>query len=84
MDNNQHSPYEHSEPPSSETPSPQDDYSDPHQSEDDYFNIEDLKAYMSLSVEEKLIYLQEINSLLAKVMPDDNKKIWEKLKQKGW
>ncbi len=79
MDNNQHSPYEHSE-----TPSPQDDYSDPRQSDDDYFNIEDLKAYMSLSVEEKLIYLQEINSFLAKVMPDDNKKIWEKLKQKGW
>ena len=84
MDNNQHSPDKHSQDPSSEAPSPKDDCSDSHQSDDDYFNIEDLKAYMSLSVEEKLIYLQEINSFLAKVMPDDNKKVWEKLKQKGW
>ena len=51
---------------------------------DDYFNIEDLKAYMSLSVEEKLIYLQEINSFFAEIVPDENKKAWEKLKQEGW
>ena len=48
------------------------------------FNIEDLKAYMSLSVEEKLIYLEEINSFLAEVVPDKSKKAWEKLKQEGW
>ena len=51
---------------------------------DDYFNIEDLKAYMSLSVEDKLIYLQELNSFLAEIVPDENKKAWEKLKQEGW
>ena len=51
---------------------------------DDYFNIEDLKAYMSLSVEEKLDYLHEINSFFAEVIPDENKKAWDKLKQEGW
>ncbi len=51
---------------------------------DDYFNIEDLKAYMSLSAEEKLVYLQEINSFFAEVMSDERKKTWEKLKQEGW
>ena len=53
-------------------------------SPDDYINIEDLKAYMSLSVEEKLVYLQEINSFLAEVMPDESKKTWEELKKSGW
>ena len=53
-------------------------------SPDDYINIEDLKAYMSLSVEEKLVYLQEINSFLAEVMPDESKKAWEELKKSGW
>ena len=53
-------------------------------SSDDYLNIEDLKAYMSLSVEEKLVYLQEINSFFAEATPDESKKAWEKLKQEGW
>ena len=51
---------------------------------DDYFNIEDLKAYMSLSVEEKLIYLQELNSFLSEVVPNESKKAWEQLKEEGW
>ena len=44
---------------------------------DDYFNIEDLKAYMALSVEEKLVYLQEINCFFVEVIPDESKKAWE-------
>ena len=51
---------------------------------DDYFNIEDLKTYMSLSVEDKLIYLQELNSFLSEVVPNESKKAREKLKQEGW
>ncbi len=51
---------------------------------DDYFNIEDLKAYMSLSVEDKLIYLQELNSFLSEVVPNESKKAWERLKEEGW
>ena len=31
-------------------------------SSDGYFDVNDLKRYMSLSVEEKLVYLEEINS----------------------
>ena len=52
--------------------------------DDVYFDIEDLKRYMSLSVEEKLNYLEEINSFLAEVMPIKSKKAWEELKKIGW
>ncbi|MFC1866908.1 hypothetical protein ACFL0H_02060 [Thermodesulfobacteriota bacterium] len=51
---------------------------------DEYFDIEDLRRYMSLSVEEKLVYLQEINSFLMEAMPAENKKVWEELKKSGW
>ena len=51
---------------------------------DDYFNIEDLKVYMSLSVEDKLIYLQELNIFLSEVVPNESKKAWERLKEEGW
>ena len=51
---------------------------------DDYFNIEDLKAHMSLSVEDKLVYLQELNSFLSEVVPNESKKAREKLNQEGW
>ncbi len=51
---------------------------------DEYFDVEDLKRYMSLSVEEKLVYLEEINSLLMEAMPTESKKAWEELKKMGW
>ena len=51
---------------------------------DDYFDVEDLKRYMSLSVEEKLIYLQEMNDFFREVMPLESKKAWEELKKNGW
>ena len=51
---------------------------------DDYFDVEDLKRYMSLSAEEKLVYLEEINSFLMEAMPDKSKKAWEELKKNGW
>ena len=51
---------------------------------EEYFDVEDLKRYMSLSVEEKLIYLQEINSFLMETMSSESKKAWEELKKSGW
>ena len=51
---------------------------------DEYFDIEDLKRYMSLSVEKKLNYLEEINRFLMEAMPAESKKAWEELKRQGW
>ena len=51
---------------------------------DEYVDVEDLKRYMSLSVEEKLTYLEEMNSLLSEAMPPESKKAWEELKKRGW
>jgi hypothetical protein len=51
---------------------------------DDYFDVEDLKKYMSLSVEKKLIYLQEMSNFFREIMPPENKKAWEELKKNGW
>ena len=51
---------------------------------DEYIDIEDLKRYMSLSVEEKLIYLEEMNRFLTEAMPAKSKKAWEALKRQGW
>ena len=51
---------------------------------DDYFDVEDLKRYISLSAEEKLVYLEEINNFLMEAMPDKSKKAWEELKKNGW
>ena len=54
------------------------------QDDEEYFNLEDLKRYMSLPVEEKLRYLQEINAFFNQFMPPENKKVWEELKKAGW
>ena len=51
---------------------------------DEYIDIEDLKRYMSLSVEEKLIYLERMNSFMREAMPPESKKAWEELKKIGW
>ena len=53
------------------------------QNDDEYFDVKDLKRYMSLSVEEKLNYLEEINNFLVEVMPMKSKKAWEELKKAG-
>ena len=51
---------------------------------DEYIDIEDLKRYMSLSVEEKLIYLEKMNSFMREAMPPESKKAREELKKIGW
>ena len=50
---------------------------------DENFDIEDLKRYMSLSVEEKLIYLQDMNSFFMETMSSESKRAWEELKKSG-
>ena len=52
--------------------------------DDEYFDTEAIKRYMCLSVEEKLIYLEEINSFLTEAMPEESKRAWEELKKNGW
>jgi len=51
---------------------------------EEYIDVEDLKKYIALSVEKKLIYLQEVNSFFMEAMTPQSKKAWEKLKRNGW
>jgi|WetSurMetagenome_2_1015567.scaffolds.fasta_scaffold65116_4 hypothetical protein len=51
---------------------------------DEYFNVEDLKRYMALSAEQKLIYLEEANKFFHEVMSPESKKAWKELKESGW
>lgn len=51
---------------------------------DDYYNLDDLKAYMSMPAKDKLIYLAEINKFLSKITPLESKRNWEELKKRGW
>lgn len=51
---------------------------------DEYFNVEDLKRYMALTAEQKLIYLEEMNKFFHEAMPPESKKAWEELKKNGW
>lgn len=48
------------------------------------FDIEDVKYFMSLSLKQKLQYLEELNSFFDKHTPAKNKKIWQKLKEQGF
>ena len=51
---------------------------------EEYYDAEDIKKYMSLSVEEKLTYLEEAHIFFSEAVPVESKKAWEKLKKKGW
>lgn len=48
------------------------------------FSRENVKAYMKLPVKEKLARLQQMNNFFDRLMPDENKKIWKKLREKGF
>ena len=50
---------------------------------DDEFDIDRLRYFMSLSVEEKLKHLEQVNELTQTLMPEENRKIWERLKEEG-
>lgn len=51
---------------------------------DEEINIERIKYFMTLSAEEKLKYLNDLNSFLQRAMPEKNKEIWESLKKQGF
>ncbi len=48
------------------------------------FDLELMKYFMSLSLEEKLNYLEQLNQFLDRTMPQSSKDIWEKLKTEGF
>jgi len=47
-------------------------------------DIEQIKAFMALSAEEKLRRLEELNDFYQQVMPQKSKAVWEKLKEQGF
>ena len=51
---------------------------------DEMFNLADIKAYMAMPAEDKLDWLEETAGFLRKITPAASKKIWEKLKTKGF
>ena len=54
----------------------------PNESEE--FDLDQMRAYMKLSVEEKLKHIERLNQLTNDLMPDSSKKIWERLKEEGF
>lgn len=48
------------------------------------FDEDQLRRYMSLSPEEKLRGLEEMNAFLAAFTPPKAKKMQEELKKRGW
>ena len=52
-------------------------------SENNYFNLEDLRYYHSLSAKKKLEYLEEMLIFLNKITPIESKNKWAKLKSTG-
>lgn len=50
----------------------------------DEYKKEDLLRYLRLSPEEKLKNLEKLNKFFQLVVPEKNKKIWQKLKNNGW
>lgn len=45
---------------------------------------EDLKSYIALPLRQKLQWLENMNHFLDRLMPPKNKKIWQRLKEKGF
>ncbi len=51
---------------------------------DEIFNLEDIKAYMQMSAKDKLCWLERVAKFLHKITPSKNKKIWKRLKERGF
>ncbi len=54
------------------------------QMDESEFDVEQMKTYMSLSVEEKLKHLEQLNQFTQALMPESNQRIWEQLKREGF
>lgn len=51
---------------------------------DEMFNLDDIKVYMQMSAKDKLRWLEKTAKFLHKITPAKNKKIWERLKERGF
>ena len=51
---------------------------------DEMFNLEDIKVYMQMSAKDKLRWLERAVKFLHKITPAENKKMWERLKERGF
>lgn len=52
--------------------------------EDDEFNMEQMKYFISLSLKDKLNHLEQLNQFCNKLMPESSKQNWEKLQNEGF
>ena len=51
---------------------------------DEMYNLSDIKAYMAMPAMDKLNWLEETAEFLQRITPAASKKVWEKLKSKGF
>ena len=51
---------------------------------DEEYDLNDFLSYRKLSVSKKLEYLEEVTEFFNKLIPEKNKKAWEKLKEEGF
>lgn len=52
--------------------------------EENYYSIEELKAYINVPISKKLDFLEEMNQFLYSIKPKISKEMEEKLRQEGW
>ncbi|MBF0238496.1 MAG: hypothetical protein HQM12_12390 [SAR324 cluster bacterium] len=50
----------------------------------DEFDIDRMRYFMSLSFEEKLRHLEQLNLLTRTLMPESSQRIWEQLQKDGF
>ncbi|MBU2572802.1 MAG: hypothetical protein KKH28_01830 [Elusimicrobia bacterium] len=50
----------------------------------DMYDLADIKSYMTMPAKDKLDWLRDTAGFLQKITPAGSKKIWEKLKNKGF
>lgn len=52
--------------------------------DDSDFDVEQMRYFMSLSVEEKLKHLEQLNQFTHTLKPESGKKVWEQLQKEGF
>lgn len=51
---------------------------------DDWFNLDQIKAWMKVSPSKKLDIIEQDARFLDRLTPPENKKAWQKLKEMGF
>ena len=51
---------------------------------DDWFNLDALLVSLSMTPQQRMDWLEQMNEFLDKVMPKKSKEIWEQLKAEGF